>query len=87
MDFYPLCHFLYFCNLPFVALITIDSSELCKSLVGIEVQSPRVIERDSKKVSENSLTQNYVLLSGHGQNEWRILTLMLWFCRVTVTLT
>ena len=44
------CWFLYFCGLPIVTVIMIDSSKTCKSLVGVEVQSPCVIERCSNIV-------------------------------------
>ena len=47
-DFDPLCRFLYFCGQPVVAVIMIDSSKIHKVLVGVEVQSPYVVERCSK---------------------------------------
>ena len=49
VDFNLLCQFLYFCSQLVVAEIMIDSSKTHKSLVGVEVQSPYVIERHSKE--------------------------------------
>ena len=49
MDFDPLCRFLYICGQSVVALIMIDSSKKRISLVGVEVKSPYVIEKRSKR--------------------------------------
>ena len=49
MDIDPLCWFLFFCGQPVVVVLIIDSSKTRKSLVGVEVQSPYVIERPSKQ--------------------------------------
>ena len=46
-NFDPLCPFLYFCGKSVVAVIMIDSGKKRNSLVGVEVQSPYVIERRS----------------------------------------
>ena len=40
--------FCIFCGRSFVAVIMIDGSKIHKSLAGVEVQSPYVIERRSK---------------------------------------
>ena len=49
MDFDPLCRFLYFCGQSVVSVIMIDGSKKHKSLAGVEVQSPYVIERRSNR--------------------------------------
>ena len=46
--FRSICRFLYFCGQSVVAVVMIDSSKKRISLVGVEVQSPYVIERRSK---------------------------------------
>ena len=48
MNFFPLCQFLYFCGQPVVTVVMIGGSETHKSLVGVEVQRPYVIERHSE---------------------------------------
>ena len=45
VDFDPFCQFLYFCGLPVVAVIIIDSGKTRKSLVGVEGQSSCVLEK------------------------------------------
>ena len=50
-DLWISIHFVSFCilcNHPVVAVIMIDNSITRKSLVGVEVQSPYIIERHSK---------------------------------------
>ena len=47
-DFNPLCSFLYFCGQWVITVIMIDDSKTRKSLAGVEVQRPYVIEKHSK---------------------------------------
>ena len=44
----PTVGFSIFCDQPVVAVILIDRSKMRKSLVGVQVQRPRVIEKHSK---------------------------------------
>ena len=92
-DLDPLCRFLYFCGQSVVAVIMIDSSKKCNSLVGVEVQSLYVIERHSKQqrqlnivsiglTSKNNHSPRVSLQSSAKQCEWP----NSWFCGEVDTL-